>query len=276
MALFKRELKSSDLQAMNQAYRGDVDGASVGKVFTPLVIVFFTVIFAYILYVSIPWTIFWGLVALWYSYVSAVPKEIANYYYRQGSIQRCKAMRIMSQALSNPNNQAIDVVNIAIQRTKGEFKEDLKIIAANLTSRQSKDRIFAAFQRLSNKYAEDELFVDFMDKIQFFHNEGYADIKSCKRLTNSYNKVYSIQQKNIAKKSDSKKSTSFYLLIAFVVIFIISNSMEFKNWTDVQAHSFGGIITSTICMTIVYITMNAKYFKNYYHDSVTTTDKGHI
>ncbi|TPR14959.1 hypothetical protein DY052_05915 [Apilactobacillus timberlakei] len=271
MAFLRREYKTTDLQAMSQAYRGNAELSSSGKYYTPLVCIVSSIAFGYYLYTSIIWGIIWGLVGLWYSYLVLYPQEVSSFYYRKGNSQRWNAVNNMYTSLSNVNNDAEDVIQVGIDSSEGEFQQDLQRLLAALSLRKP-DKVNNAFKQIEDKYDEDIQFKQFMEQINIYFDMGVPDMKSFKRLNKNYNIVYEIQKKGRSSKNLQKVQFGFALIVVFVAVIGISKAMGGSNWVDTYSHVTSGIVTNSIAMTIAFLAAHHIFFKRYYKDSANVTN----
>lgn len=198
-----------------------------------------------------------GCIGVVYSYIVIIPQQVKRVYEDNAFRERNNFVNNMTQILTNDERTVLQALKTVSDRAKGEFREDLIKLQANLLDASNKD-IHIAFQDFGEKYSKDIIFSLYVEQLTTAVLEGRTSMETIKDIKTYHNEIKKRQEKFFFSKKQHAKDFRFTGKVAAIFIGAITLSFGFRQFIEVYAHHPIGWI-----FNIVYLVVIAKVFHTF-------------
>lgn len=129
-----------------------------------------------------------GVLGAVYGLKVLMPKIVKRAYERDSFRERNKFVNNMTSLLANDSQTLLTALSRASDRAKGELREDLKILMANILG-ADQTQVIQAFKNLSSKYHEDITFDQYLEQLETCVLEGRTNLETLKDIKTHHNET---------------------------------------------------------------------------------------
>ncbi|HDR7527025.1 MULTISPECIES: hypothetical protein [Bacillus cereus group] len=198
-----------------------------------------------------------GVLGAVYGLKVLMPKIVKRAYERDSFRERNKFVNNMTSLLANDSQTLLTALSRASDRAKGELREDLKILMANILG-ADQTQVIQAFKNLSSKYHEDITFDQYLEQLETCVLEGRTNLETLKDIKTHHNETKEKKDEYERKKEGHLKDMKMLCGVIVVFVLAITFSFGFKTYITAFARHPIGWITSGIYMSLMFF-----FFKSF-------------
>ncbi|HFJ9454055.1 hypothetical protein N7X28_26130 [Bacillus sp. SM-B1] len=198
-----------------------------------------------------------GVLGAVYGLKVLMPRIVKRAYERDSFRERNKFVNNMTSLLANDSQTLLTALSRASDRAKGELREDLKILMANILG-ADQTQVIQAFKNLSSKYREDITFDQYLEQLETCVLEGRTNLETLKDIKTHHNETKEKKDEYERKKEGHLKDMKMLCGVIVVFVLAITFSFGFKTYITAFARHPIGWITSGIYMSLMFF-----FFKSF-------------
>lgn len=207
-----------------------------------------------------------GLVGALYGFKVIMPKSVERAYQIRSLKERNRFINNYTNILTNESRTTLKALKLANERTQGELKEDLELLAGRLQG-ADKFGIQRAFQEISTKYEKDVVFTQYMEQIETAFFEGRNNVDTLKQIKSYHDDI--MQKTNLFLRVKDGHFRDMKQMLMIVVVFIasITLSFGFETYFTGFARTIFGWLFGGIYFVIVILLLKS-FFTLFFDDEI--------